>query len=236
MPSPGWPTALDPLTPVSDSVRANLRTGTVAVTDGMPADFSYNITARPMPQADDATLSKAHITSLPPVGPARRAAAGDPQPRRRRRAGQAVRLAAGDGHPRLPAQRGVLRRQPRRRAGPQLLPARRAPRRPAADGRLRGAVRRRGRGDAARHPAAEPGGGRLPDPRLVVDGQRRRRARRRHRRVGRGAGGRRRLGARRRHPAAHAHADGATSRAPRRATWPCPIRRRRRSCRRTCRW
>ena len=66
VPSPGWPTALDPLTPASDSVRANLRTGTVAITDGMPADFSYNITARPMPVVDDTTLSKAHITSLPP--------------------------------------------------------------------------------------------------------------------------------------------------------------------------
>ncbi len=66
VPSPGWPTALDPLTPVTGDVRSNLRTGTVAVTGGMPADFSYNVSARPLSTADDDTLSTAHITSLPP--------------------------------------------------------------------------------------------------------------------------------------------------------------------------
>ena len=112
VPSPGWPTALDPLTAVTGDVRSNLRTGTVAVTGGMPADFSYNVSARPLSTADDDTLSTAHITSLPPsaqldaLPPAMRNLG------RRHRPGQAVRLAAGDGDPRRAAQRGLLRRQP----------------------------------------------------------------------------------------------------------------------------
>ena len=66
VPSPGWPTALSPLTPIGGDVRANLRTGTIALTDGMPANLSYNISARTEPDATDAQLSSAHITALPP--------------------------------------------------------------------------------------------------------------------------------------------------------------------------
>lgn len=66
VPTPGWPRALQPLTPVPGDVRANLRTGTVALTDGLPDNLSYNVTAAADPAADDGALSSAHITALPP--------------------------------------------------------------------------------------------------------------------------------------------------------------------------
>ena len=120
----------------------------------MPADFSYNIIgAAAVHGRRRHTEHGAHHLAAA-VGPARRAAAGAAQPRRRHRPGQAVRLAAGDGDPRRPAQRGVLRRQPGRRTRAQLLPARRTARRPPADGRLRGAVRRRRGRDAAASPSS----------------------------------------------------------------------------------
>jgi transglutaminase-like putative cysteine protease len=61
LPSPGWPTAVTVDAP--DPLRANLRTGTLALAGGVPPGLSYEITALLPPEPSDEELLTRSITS-----------------------------------------------------------------------------------------------------------------------------------------------------------------------------
>jgi transglutaminase-like putative cysteine protease len=64
LPTPGWATSVA-LEPAGD-VRENLRTGTLAVTTGLPAGTTYEISARLPTTAADGDLAAAAVDLLPP--------------------------------------------------------------------------------------------------------------------------------------------------------------------------
>jgi transglutaminase-like putative cysteine protease len=68
VPTPGWTRQLSITSDGPDTdVRENLRTGTVAITTGLPEGLSYDVEARLPSAASDAELTAADVELLPPA-------------------------------------------------------------------------------------------------------------------------------------------------------------------------